>query len=103
LKIGTTPVQQHSHVILEMGIRELAISTKLARMYLKEKPYQAEQGGWLGLFDDLDPLIGLAFNPNADNSILTDRENGVLVWSDRTIEKPKQARRHADKVGLQYV
>jgi hypothetical protein len=55
------------------------------------------------LFDDVDPLIGLAFNPNADNSILTDRENGVLVWSDRTIEKPKQARRQADKVGLPYV
>ncbi len=32
---------------------ELPPSTKLARMYPKEKPYQAEQGGWLGLFDDL--------------------------------------------------
>ncbi len=59
-------------------------STKLAQMYPKEKPYQAEQGEWLGLSDDLDPLI-------ADNSILTDHENGVLVWSNRTIEKLKQS------------
>jgi hypothetical protein len=58
----------------------------------KEKPYQAEQGGWLGLFDDLDPLIDLAFKPNADkNSILTDGENGFFVWSDCTIEKLKQS------------
>jgi hypothetical protein len=58
---------------------------------LKEKPYQAEQGGWIGLFDNLDPLIGLAFNLNADNSILTDHKNGVLVWNDHTIEKLKQS------------
>jgi hypothetical protein len=64
---------------------------KLARMYPKEKPYQAEQGGWIGLFDNLDPLIGLAFNLNADNSILTDHKNGVLVWNDHTIEKLKQS------------
>jgi hypothetical protein len=53
-------------------------------MYPKEKPYRAEQGEWLGLSDNLDLLI-------ADNSILTDHENGVLVWSNRTIEKLKQS------------
>ena len=73
-------------------------STKLARMYPEEKPYQAEQGGWLSLFDNLDPLIGLAFNPNDDDSILTDHKNGVLVSSGHTIEKLKQSNMPRDVI-----
>ena len=44
-------------------------STKLAQMYPKEKPYQAEQGGWLSLFNDLDSLMALYLRSSLDHRI----------------------------------
>ena len=38
-------------------------------MYPKEKPYQAEKGGWLSLFNDLDSLMALYLRSSLDHRI----------------------------------
>ena len=48
--------------------KRFSIKKKLAKLYPFEKPKYAEQGGWNGLFTDLELLIGVAFHPQIENS-----------------------------------
>jgi len=42
-----------------------------------------EEGGYCGVFDDLNLCIGIGINPAANNDCLTRRDNGLFVGTDQ--------------------
>ena len=62
-------------------------TSNLSKLYPSTKPIMPEEGGYCGIFDDLILCIGIGINPAANNDCLTRRDNGLFVWTDRTMIK----------------
>ena len=60
-------------------------TSNLSKLYPSTKPIMPEEGGYCGIFDDLNLCIGI--DPTANNDCLTRRDNGLFVWTDRTMIK----------------
>ena len=62
-------------------------STELSRQYPFNKPSNAELGGWTSTYRNLVLCIGVGIKRDGNNDCLTRKEDGVFVWTDRTLAK----------------
>ena len=67
--------------------------SEFARLYPRERPARAEEGGWDGTLEEsVTMYIGVGIDAGGDNKVLTDRgEGGAFVWSERTMKKLAEA------------
>ena len=68
-------------------------SSAFAQLYPSKKPTNAEKGGWDGVFaSDLRMHIGLGIDTaGGENACLIRREDGIFVWSERTMRKLEES------------
>ena len=61
-------------------------TSHFSKRYPFQQPSNPELGGWDGTFPNLEMCIGIGVRKTTENDCLL-RQDGVFVWSDRTMAK----------------
>ena len=69
---------------------------KFARLYPSKRPINGVQGEMKGIFSDLEMFVAIAIDPKKNNDCLTREENGIFLWSERTMTMLRELKRGSD-------
>ena len=60
-------------------------SSLFCRSYPNQRRIRGMIGEAIGEYSDIDALVGVSLDPNANNDCLLREENGLFFWSERTL------------------
>ena len=93
---GTADEQsfQKEYTQLEKDSQQQA--KKFARLYPSKRPRNGVQGEANGVFSVLEMFVAIAIHPKKNNDCLTREENGIFLWSERTMTMLRESKKGSD-------
>ena len=62
-------------------------SSLFCRSYPNQRRIRGMIGEAIGEYSDIEALVGVSLGPNANNDCLLREENGLFLWSERTLRR----------------